>query len=34
MEKPMNEIAPNNSVLNDIRTIIEQGRRQAYAAAG
>lgn len=29
----MSEIALNNSVLNDIRCIIEEGRRQAYAAA-
>lgn len=28
----MNGITANSSVLNDIRTIIEQGRRQAYAA--
>ena len=29
-----NEITANSRLLNDIRTIIEQGRRQAYAAAG
>lgn len=29
----MSEIALNNSVLNDIRCIIEEGRRQADAAA-
>ena len=29
----MSEIALNNGVLNDIRCIIEEGRRQAYAAA-
>ena len=29
----MSEIALNNSVLNDIRCIIEESRRQAYAAA-
>ena len=29
----MSEIAFNNGVLNDIRCIIEEGRRQAYAAA-
>lgn len=34
MGKASNEITTNSSVLNDIRTIIEQGRRQAYAAAG
>lgn len=34
MEKTMNEITANSGVLNDIRTIIEQGRQQAYAAAG
>lgn len=28
------EIATNSGVLNDIRQIIEEGRRQAYAAAG
>lgn len=30
----MNELAINGNVLNDIRKIIEEGRRQAYAAAG
>lgn len=30
----MNELTSNSGVLNDIRKIIEQGRRQAYAAAG
>lgn len=29
----MNNITANSSVLNDIRTIIEQGRQHAYAAA-
>ena len=29
-----NNITTNSSVLNDIRTIIEHGRQQAYAAAG
>lgn len=29
----MNEITTNGGVLNDIRHIIEEGRRQAYAAA-
>ena len=30
----MNELTTNENVLNDIRKIIEEGRRQAYAAAG
>ena len=30
----MNELTTNGNVLNDIRRIIEDGRRQAYAAAG
>lgn len=30
----MNELANNSGVLVDIRKIIEQGRRQAYTAAG
>lgn len=30
----MNELTANGNVLNDIRKIIEEGRRQAYAAAG
>ena len=29
----MNELANNSGVLDDIRKIIEHGRRQAYAAA-
>lgn len=29
-----NNITTNSSILNDIRTIIEHGRQQAYAAAG
>ena len=29
----MNELTGNSGVLVDIRKIIEQGRRQAYAAA-
>ena len=28
----MNELTTNGNVLNDIRKIIEDGRRQAYAA--
>lgn len=28
----MNELTTNGNVLNDIRRIIEDGRRQAYAA--
>lgn len=34
MGKASNEITTNSSILNDIRTIIEHGRQQAYAAAG
>lgn len=30
----MNEMTTNGNVLSDIRKIIEEGRRQAYAAAG
>ena len=30
----MNGLMTNGNVLNDIRRIIEDGRRQAYAAAG
>ena len=30
----MNELITNGNVLNDIRKIIEEGRRQAYSAAG
>lgn len=30
----MNQLTTNGNVLNDIRKIIEEGRRQAYAAAG
>ncbi|MCQ2306100.1 MAG: PDDEXK nuclease domain-containing protein [Bacteroidales bacterium] len=30
----MNELTKTGNVLNDIRKIIEEGRRQAYAAAG
>ncbi len=30
----MNELTANGNVLNDIRKIIEEGRRQAYATAG
>ena len=32
-KKTMNELANNSGVLDDIRKIIEHGRRQAYAAA-
>ena len=30
----MNELTTNGNVLNDLRKIIEAGRKQAYAAAG
>ena len=30
----MEELTINRNVLNDIRKIVEEGRRQAYAAAG
>ena len=30
----MNELTTSGNVLSDIRKIIEEGRRQAYAAAG
>ena len=30
----MNDIMNNSGVINDIRKIIEQGRYQAYSAAG
>lgn len=30
----MADLKNNSEVLNDIRKIIEQGRHQAYAAAG